>query len=73
MQFIQILQGINAALTAATELAPLIESTKQWVQTLFTTGAITAEQQNTLMATCNAHMNARLAGQRPPELVIDPE
>jgi hypothetical protein len=71
MELIYYVQAINAAMLAAKELAPVVTKTKEWVETLFTSGAITAAQQDQLKAVCDQHMNARLRGDRPPELVVD--
>jgi hypothetical protein len=73
MPVAQIFQVIQLSLLAAKELTPLVESTRQWIAEMFRQGLITGQEQDRLFALCNAHMNARLAGLRPPELVIDAE
>lgn len=73
MQLIYIVQGINAALLTAKELAPVIVATKAWVDQLFSSGVITKAEQDQLRAICDQHMNARLRGERPAELQVDPE
>lgn len=71
--FAAIVAGITAALNAAPAVTQLVQQTKDYITALFTAGVITAEQQNTLHAHCDAHMQATLRGEKPPELVIDPD
>jgi ribosomal protein S5 len=71
--FALILAGVNAVLTAAPEITNLVNQVKATVDRLFGAGIITREEQDRLKAHCDAHMQARLRGERPPELVIDPD
>lgn len=71
--FALIVAGITAALNAAPAVTQLVEQTKGYISALFTAGVITAEQQNQLHAHCDAHMHATLRGEKPPELVVDPD
>jgi len=73
MNFAAILGVIQLTLSATTELAPLIVKTREWINALFSAGVITAAEQNRLHAICDEHMNARLRGERPPALVVDPD
>lgn len=71
--FALIVAGITAALNSAPAVTQLVLQTKDYITALFTAGVITAEQQNRLHAHCDAHMNATLRGEKPPELVVDPD
>lgn len=71
--FALIVSGITAALNAAPAVTQLVGQTKDYISALFRAGVITAEQQNRLHAHCDAHMHATLRGEKPPELVIDPD
>lgn len=69
--FALILAGVNAVLAAAPEIENVVSQVKQTIDRLFGQGVITREEQDRLKAHCDAHMHARLRGERPPELVID--
>ncbi|MDB6022982.1 MAG: hypothetical protein JWQ04_2839 [Pedosphaera sp.] len=43
---------------------------KNIITALFKAGLIDVQTQNALMGWCDAHMNATLAGQEPPEFVV---
>jgi hypothetical protein len=63
---------INLALTYAPEVQSIYVEARKLIKMLFQGGLITAAQQIDLMAWANLHQAATLAGQRPPELVVDP-
>lgn len=68
---LQVLSIANLALAFAPEAAGVYEKAKALFQTWFSGGMITAEQQAQLMSWADAHQAATLAGERPPELVVD--
>jgi len=72
-EFALILAGVNAVLTAAPDVVAVAEKVKQTINRLFTAGVISADEQNRLHAHCDDHMNARLRGEKPPELEIEPD
>lgn len=71
--FTLILAGVHAVLTSATDLIDATGKIKAAIARLFLAKVISAEEQDRLHAHCDAHMNARMRGEKPPELVIDPD
>ncbi len=64
---------IQLALQYAPQAAKVYEEARALIQRLFLGGIIDAATQTMWMDWANAHEAAVLAGQKPPELVIDPD
>ncbi len=69
--FLAVVNAVNAVLAAKPAVQSLVDSTKEWIGSLFSAGVITKEQQDTLFAWCDDHMNATLRGEVHPALVVD--
>ena len=57
----------------APEAKSIYDEARKLFSMLFAGGLLTAEQQAVLMNWANAHETAVLNGERPPELVVDPD
>ena len=68
---VQTLSILNIALQFAPVATGIYEKARDLFQTWFAGGLITAAQQAELMNWANNHQAATLAGQRPPELIVD--
>lgn len=68
-----IIQGIQAALTAAPQIEALAEEARKWLAALFEAGVITAEVQNQLDAHVTEVVKAVLEGNPPPEFTVEPD
>lgn len=68
-----IISIVKLAVKYAPEAKAIYEEARKLIAMLFAGGLITIEQQALLMTWADAHEAATLAGQVPPELVIDPE
>lgn len=68
----QIIGYISMAISAAPKVIQIYEDGKALVNSLFTSGLITAEQQKQIMDWADAHMTATLAGEVPPEFTVEP-
>jgi hypothetical protein len=68
-----ILQGFQAAITAAPEVAALVVKAKDYITTLFEAGLISKAVQDQCHAHVDAICEAVLAGRIPPELTIEPD
>lgn len=71
MDPITILSFISLAIKAAPEAEQVFTDGKNLVQSLFDGGIITKAQQQAYMDWADAHQAATLAGQEPPEFVVD--
>ena len=71
--FLLIVQGIQAAIAAAPEIASIMTAAKDFVSSLFGAGVITAAQQDALHAHIDDLVFALLNGNEPPEFTIEPD
>lgn len=67
-----IITFIQLGIKAAPEIQKVYEDAKKLITMMFNGGMITAEQQAIYMSWADEHQAATLAGQKPPELTIDP-
>lgn len=67
---LSIVSYISLAMKAAPTVTAIYQDGKALIQSLFSSGLITKEQQDSLMAWADAHQAATLAGQVPPEFVV---
>lgn len=68
-----IANTITLILQAANQLEPVVESTIKWLETLFSQGVITKEEQETLMTWMTEDQEAALDGEIPESLNVDPD
>jgi len=68
-----IVQGIQAAISAAPEVESVVENAKTWVSSLFSSGVITIAQQNAVNAQIDAIVAAFAGGTTPPEFQVQPD
>ena len=68
-----ILIIINAALSAVPQIQGIYAEARKLIRMLFEGGIITFAEQEKLMTWASEHEATTLAGQKPPELVIDPD
>lgn len=71
MNIAMILSFIQLAIKAAPTARQVYEDGKELVAHLFSQGLITQAEQDALMTWADAHMEATLAGTKPPELVVE--
>ena len=64
----QIVAYIQLAIKAAPGIAEVYAEGKNLIQSLFSSGLITKEQQDALMSWADEHQAAVIAGDVPPEL-----
>ncbi len=69
--FLIFVQGLQVALSAAPQVSKLIVQTKEIVETLFTAGVITAQQQTDLNNYVDAVCTAALRGEVAPEWQVE--
>jgi hypothetical protein len=67
---LSIISYISLAMKAAPTVVGIYDDGKALIQSLFSSGLITKDQQDSLMAWADAHQAATLAGQVPPEFVV---
>lgn len=72
-QLIAILNLVTLALQYAPKAELAYEQARDLFKLWFAGGLITYEQQKNLMEWADAHQEATLAGNVPPELRIDPD
>jgi hypothetical protein len=70
---LSIISIVNLALTYAPQAEKVYDEAKALIAMLFAGGILTADQQAKLMGWAGSHQAATLAGQKPPELVVDPD
>lgn len=69
---IQLIIGyVNLAVKAAPAVKEVYEEGKNLIGALFSSGLITKDQQDKLMAWADAHQAAVLAGEVPPALTVE--
>lgn len=68
-----IIQGLQAALTAAPQVVALVEHAYGVIAELFKAGLIDQATQNTLRSHVDSVMEELLAGRVPPEFRVDPD
>jgi len=73
MQYAAILQLVQAAITAAPDVFKVGMEAYNFIRAAFTMGVITEAEQNALFEFVNKLCSEALAGNRPPELVVDPD
>jgi hypothetical protein len=54
-------------------LKSIYEEARKLIAMWFSGGVITVEQQTVLLGWADAHQQATLLGQKPPELVVEPD
>lgn len=69
---LQIISYISLAIQAAPKIVQVYEDGKALVDSLFSGGLITADQQKVIKDWADAHQAATLAGETPPEFLVDP-
>lgn len=66
-----IMQGIEAAISAAPQVEALVVKAKDFIASLFGAGLITKATQDSLHARIDAVCAAALAGQVPPAWTVE--
>jgi hypothetical protein len=66
-----IVQGIQAAISAAKEVGPIIEAAKNWITTLFEKGLISKATQDLVHAHVDAWAASVASGTTPPEFTVE--
>lgn len=70
---IVILQGIQAALSAAPQVEAVITAAKEWLDALADNGVIPSATQNALHAWVDTHAEIVAAGITPPAWQVQPD
>ena len=73
MNALTIIALIQAGMAAAPDVIKFAASAKAFIESLFTSKAITAEQQNELYAFVDDRCAARLRGETPPHWKVEPD
>lgn len=68
-----IIQGLQAAITAAPGAVEVVKNAVALIASLFSAKAITAEQQDRVRAYVDAVAAQVLAGQEPPHWQVEPD
>lgn len=68
-----IVQGIQAAVSAAPQVVAIAKSAKDFVTSLFSAGLISKEVQDAIHAHVDAICDAAIAGDTPPEFTVEPD
>ena len=68
-----IVTALELAIRAEPEAAAIVKAGKKFIKATFGAGVITKEQQNALHAHVDAYQTAILAGQTPPEFLVEPD
>lgn len=66
-----IVQAIQAAIAAAPQVVSLVESSKAYIDALFSAGLISEEVQNKIRSHVDAISAAALAGTELPEWTVE--
>jgi len=67
-----IIAFIQLAIKSAPTVKKVVVDAKELIVNLFNSGEITKEEQDKLMTWADAHMEATLRGEKPPELEVEP-
>lgn len=68
-----VIQGLNAAISAAPTIVAIVTKAKELVAALFTAGVITKEQQDALHMNIDARAALAAAGIIPPHWQVEPD
>ena len=68
-----VVQGIQAAVAAAPQVAEIVTKAKDFIASLFGAGLITKAQQDAMAAHVDAVCEAALNGQEPPQWLVEPD
>jgi len=70
-ELLLISQLVGMAVQEAPQIEAAVQKGAELAQALFTKGVITADEQAAYMKWGNDHMAATLAGNEPPEFVVE--